>query len=91
MLVHRTTSKTWEGPFTFITVERETDVLPVRKVRSIFSSSCMRALNNPKCTPSTNQATTYQLDANNYDEDENPAVMLAKGDGKKGQIHKSSP
>ena len=43
VLVYRTKSKTWEGPFTFISVDRETAVIQTKVGRSIFRSSCVKS------------------------------------------------
>lgn len=42
VLVYRTKSKSWEGPFTFISIEGETVVVQLKFGRSIFRSSCVK-------------------------------------------------
>lgn len=42
ILVYRTTSKKWEGPFKFISIEGETAVIQLHRGRKIFRSTCIK-------------------------------------------------
>ena len=42
VLVYRTTTKGWEGPFHFISIEGETVVVQLHQGRRIFRSTCVR-------------------------------------------------
>ena len=42
MLVYRTTTKLWEGPFKFISIDGETVVVQLARGRRIFRSTCVK-------------------------------------------------
>ena len=40
--IYRTTSKSWEGPLKFISIDKETEVVQTAKGRAIYRSACVR-------------------------------------------------
>lgn len=44
VLIYRTKTKSWEGPFKFISIEDETAVVQLNRGRKIFRSTCVRPL-----------------------------------------------
>ena len=73
VLVYRTTTKTWEGPFKFISCENETVVVQLSKGRRIFRTTCVK--------PYTDPALSQDNDKNEGEE-----VLIATDDTKETDL-----
>lgn len=68
VLLYREVTKSWEGPFQFVSVSGETAVIQTPRGRRIFRTSCVRPWTKPKWTSDTShtqhESQTHRTEPN---------------------------
>lgn len=84
VLVYRTTTKKWEGPFTFISFDRETAVVQTGAGRRIFRSKCVKPVTRSEFDPVEDACK----DPDSDEEQITPITGLIIDGGKAGDSNK---